>query len=196
MNSAVRLLLNHNYMKIRSLLTLAGGVILAGCSSTPTKVESGPISARTFNFIKVIEKRSPSYADQRQVIHPMIQDAITKNLGRQGITPVASGGDVTVAYLIIVGNNASTASINEYFGYRPDDDALQAKAHDAYTGSKNPNYFEAGTLVIDLIDSKTFKLLKRGYATRPVLRNIPEDARAARIQEVVDEILRDLRVAN
>ena len=68
-------------------------------------------------------------------------------------------------------------------------------AHDAYTGSKNPNYFEAGTLVIDLVDAKSFKLLKRGYATRPVLRNLEADARAARIQGVVDQIFSDLRVA-
>jgi len=183
-------------MKLTSLLTLCAVLLaLAGCSSTPTKVDSGPISANTFNFIKTSAKRSPGYADQREIIHPMIQEAITKNLARQGINPVADGGDVTLAYLIIVGNNASTASINDYFGYRSDDDALRDKAHDAQTGGKNPNYFEAGTLVIDIIDSKTFKLLKRGYATRPVLRDLPNDARAARIQEVVDEILRDLRVA-
>ena len=63
-------------------------------------------------------------------------------------------------------------SINDYFGYAADADALQNKAQAAYTGSKNPNYFEAGTLVIDVIDSKTFKLLKRGYATRPILQNL------------------------
>ena len=56
--------------------------------------------------------------------------------------------------------------------------------------------FQAGTLVIDIIDSKSYKLLKRGYATRPILKNLPDDAKAARIQDVVDEILRDLRVAH
>lgn len=103
-------------------------------------------------------------------------------------------GDVTVGYLIIVGNNASTAVINDYFGYSEDDTKLHDKAHAAYTRNKNPNYFAAGTLVIDIVDSKTFKLLKRGHATRPLLRDLPADAKAARIQEVVDEILRDLRV--
>ena len=48
---------------------------------------------------------------------------------------------------------------------------------------------------LDIVDSKTFKLLKRGYATRPMFRNLPADERAARIQGVVDEILRDLRFA-
>ena len=171
-------------MKLNTLLILAACVLtLAGCSSTPAKVDTGRIQARTFNFVNRSNRQAP-----------MIQDAITKNLATRGVTKATANGDVTVEYLVIVGNNATTTTINDYFGYGEDATALHDKAHTAYTESKNPNYFEAGTLVIDLIDSKTFKLLKRGHATRPILRNIPDDERAARIQEVVDEILRDLRV--
>lgn len=178
-----------------SLVVLAAGFALAGCSSTPSKVDSGAIQARSFNFVVRKGQPIPDYADKREVIHPMIQTAITKNLAGKGVNQVASNGDVTVGYLIIVGNNASTTSVNDYFGYGQEANALHEKAHDAYTGSKNPNYFEAGTLVIDVVDNKTFKLLKRSWTTRPILRNVPDDARAARLQEVVDEILKDLRVA-
>ena len=170
-----------------------GALALAGCSSTPTKVDRGPIPARTFSFVDRDAKASPAYADNRQIIHSMIQEAITKNLAACGVSKAGTGGDVTVGYLIITGNNASSMSIHDYFGYAADADALQNKAQAAYTGSKNPNYFEAGTLVIDVIDSKTFKLLKRGYATRPILQNLTNDARAERIQGVVDEILRSVR---
>jgi hypothetical protein len=182
-------------MTLKRLHILAAGVIaLAGCSSTPTKVDHGSIRARTFSFVGRSTKPSPDYADNRQAVHPLVQGAIARNLTGRGVTQAASGGDVTVAYLVIVGNNASTTAINDYFGYGEDSSALLGKAHTAYTSSKNPNYVEAGTLVIDIIDSKTFKLLRRGHATRPILRNLTEDARAARIQEVVDEILRDLRI--
>ncbi len=183
-------------MKLNSLLFLTTGFLaLAGCSSTPTKVDSGTIHARTFSFVIPGPRQAPDFADKRQPVHAMIQEAITKNLAARGVAKAAAGGDVTVGYLVIVGNNASTAAISDYFGYGEDASALQDKAQAAYTSSKNPNYFEAGTLVIDIIDSKTYKLLKRGYATRPILQNLPDDARAARIQEVVDEILRDVRVA-
>jgi len=182
-------------MKLNSILILAAGALaLAGCSSTPTKVDSGKISARTFSFVN--RGAAPDYADKRQAVHMMIQEAITKNLAARGVANTGAGGDITVAYLVIIGNNASTESIRDYFGYGEDAAALHDKAHSAYTASKNPNYFEAGTLVIDIIDSKNYKLLKRGYATRPTLRNMPDDAKAARIQEVVDEILRDLRIAH
>ena len=181
-------------MKLNSLLLLAAGALaLAGCKSTPTKVESGPIRARTFSFVDRGNKPLPAYSDNRQAVHKMIQQAITVNLANRGVARVEKGGDVTVGYLIIVGNNASTQSISDYFGYGEDASGLEDKAHAAYNASKNPNYFEAGTLIIDIIDSKTFKLLKRGYATRPLLKDLPDDARAARIQEVVDEILKDVR---
>lgn len=167
---------------------------LAGCSSTSTKVDTGAIRAATFSFVNTGSKPSPAYTDNRQDVHPIIQEAITKNLGGRGLSKAAAGGDVTVGYLIIVGNNVSTVAIDQYFGYNENSGALHDKAHRAYINNKNPNYFEAGTLVIDIVDSKTFKLLKRGYATRQTLRNLPLEARAARIQEVVDEILRDLRI--
>jgi hypothetical protein len=183
-----------NAKKNKRLLILAASFLfLVGCSSTPTKVDNGAIHARTFSFVS--GGASPANADKRRVVHSMIQDAITKNLAARGITKVPSRGDVTVAYLVVVGDNASTELVDDYFGYGRDSDLLHEKAQSAYNSSKNPNYFRAGTLLIDVLDSKDFKLIKRGYATRPILQNPSSDARAERIQEVVDEILRDVRVA-
>jgi len=181
-------------MKSNALLLLTAGLFaLTACSTTPTKVSSGLIHARTFSFVS--RKTDPAYADKRAAVHQMIQNAIAKNLAARGVTRVASGGDVTVPYLVIIGNNVTTTAVNDYFGYSNDLMALHDKAHSAYTGSKNPNDFEAGTLLIDIVDGKTFKLLKRGYATRSVLKDLPADARAARIQGVVDDILKDVRFA-
>jgi hypothetical protein len=158
-------------------------------------VNHGPIQGHTFTFIDSGRRTPPDNTDSRPAVHRLIQDAITSNLGAHGISRTAAGADLQVGYLVIVGNNVYTESINDYFGYSDDAAALHDKAHEAYTGSKDRNSFEAGTLVIDIVDARTSKLLKRGYATRPTLRNVPEDARAAQVQEVVDVILSDLRTA-
>jgi hypothetical protein len=173
----------------------AGLLWLAGCSSTPTQVDTGPIHARTFSFIQRTQKASPGFANENEDLHKMIHEAIVKNLGSRGVTNVEAGGNVLVAYMVIVGNNVSTTAINDYFGYGRNAVELQEKAQDAYTSSKSPNAFQAGTLVIDIIDPTTLKLLKRGYTVRPILRNQAAEARAERIQEAVDQILQDLRVA-
>ena len=170
-------------------------MVLAGCSSTPTHVDKGPLKARTFSFIG-LGPRHVEFAENRKEVHAMIQDAITKHLAAKGLAKVEEGGEVTVAYLVIVGNNALTASVDEYFGYGRDSSELKDKAHTAYTSkNKNPNYFEAGTLLIDIIDSQSYALLNRSFATQPLLREVPSDVKAAQIQEIVDAVLADLRVA-
>lgn len=178
---------------VLSSLLVACGLLLSGCSSTPTKIDTGSISARTFNFIATKGKAAPEFADNRQQVHALFQNAITQRLARRQITRVEQGGDITVAYLIVTGNNAVTTSINDYFGYGRDASGLSEIAHSKYTGGKNPNYFEAGTLLIDIIDTKTFKVLKRGYAARPLLKNPTAEIQAAVVSEVVEEILADVR---
>jgi hypothetical protein len=184
-------------MKYSFFVTLnLAALLVVGCNTTPTRVDTGPIHAASFSFVAKSPGPPPDYADGREQIHAMIQDSISRNLAGKGLTKLASGGDVIVAYLVIVGNNASTEAIHTYFGYGRNYDALHDKAQDAYTSSKNPNYFQAGTLLIDIIDAKTFKLLKRSYVARPMLRNPSAEVRAERIQEVVDAVLKDVQIAH
>jgi len=182
-------------MKSTTSLFLSVGctLLLAGCSSTsPTKVDTGTITARTFNFVQP-EKPLPEFAERKRQIHELVQAAITQSLARRQVTRVDQGGDVTVAYLIVVGDNATTTEINDYFGYGRDTEKLWDKAHSEYTNGKNPNYFVAGTLLIDIIDSKTWKVLKRGYTTRVLLNNPTPEERAARVDAAVEEILGNVR---
>ena len=180
---------------IRCLLAV-GVILLAGCSSTPTQVNTGPIRAGTFGFIQS-RPAPPDYAEKRAQIHTLIQNAITTNLTARGLSRVQTGGNVIVAYLVILGNNVSTTDVNDYFGYGRDADALLNKAFQkSAVESKNPNYFEAGTLIIDVLDAKTYKLLYRNYVVRQVLRNVSDDVRAGRIQSAVDQALAGLRIAH
>lgn len=176
------------------LLTGLTMLLFAGCSSTPTRVDHGTIKAASFSFISIAGRPQPAYADQNAEVHKLIQDAITSNLTAHGVARVPANGDLTVAYLIIAGNNATTTSINDYFGYGRDVGALDEIAHKKYTQRNNPNYFEAGTIVIDLLDSRTNKLLARNYATRPLLANPTAQARAAQIQSAVNEALQNVRI--
>jgi len=177
------------------LVIAVGWLALSGCKSTPAKVNTGPIKATTFSFVHTGAVPDAEFAENRQAIHELIQTAMVNTLARKGLTRVPSGGDVTVAYLLIVGNNATTTSINDYFGYGRDAAGLVDKAHQEFAvKDKNPNYFEAGTLVVDIVDGKTFKLLRRNYVVRPILGDLPPEARQARIQQAVEEVFQGLRV--
>jgi len=183
--------MNHTTRFLIGMVSL----LVVGCTSTPTRVDTGPIKASTFDFVARITGPRAEIAEGDEAVHAMIQDAITANLAAKGVARVEGGGDVKVAYLVIVGNNVSTEAVNDYFGYGRDDTELAEKAHKAAAvDNKNPDYFEAGALLIDVIDATTFKLLKRTYVVRPVMRDLPADERQARIRDAVDEALGDLRI--
>jgi hypothetical protein len=180
-------------MKYFLLLT---ALIIAGCSSTPTHVDKGVVQAHTFNFINGGIALTPPATDKRSAANQQIQEAIIKNLAAKGLTRTDGAGDVIVAYMIIIGNNVSTEAITTYFGTGRDANALHDMAHEAYTSSPNPNRFQAGTLLIDVIDGKTYELLYREFAVRPIMWQATAEERAGRIQEAVDAALQKLRVAN
>ena len=177
-----------------SLIT-AAAFMLAACSSVKTRVDTGPVGARTFSFINTGSKAPPAYADARTQVYAMLKEAITKNLAAKGVSPVENGGDITVAFLVIAGNNATTTSLNAYFGYGPDASELVDKVHtEQAVKGEDRGYFETGTLVIDILDARSSKLLKRGSVQSPILRNLAPDVRQARLQGFVDQALHDLRI--
>src|SRR4051812_34856260 len=116
-------------------LLLVSLLVTANCFAVSTKVNRGPIHARTFNFVSRMSKADPNVADNRETVHKMVQSAITKSLAARGVARVSSAGDVTVTYLIIKGDNISTGAIRDYFGYSDDMGDLHDKAHKAYTNS-------------------------------------------------------------
>ena len=176
-------------------LLLAGS--LAACSSVKTRVDKAPVRARSFSFLNTGSRPLPGYAENRQEAHVAVQQALIKNLAAKGVSYVASGGEVTVAYLIVVGNNAVTTSMNDYFGYTSDSAAIVEKVHAQDTGSDQARaYVEAGTLVIDFVEPTTSKLLQRRSVQAQLLRNLPQEQRIARLQGIVDQALNDVVISH
>ncbi len=185
--------------RLRPALTGLGfiglALILAACSSVKTHVNKAPVRARTFSFLNTGSRELPGFAEKSAQAHALMQQALKSNLSTRGIVYAPTGGDVTVAYLIIVGNNSTTTSLNTYFGYTAESDAFVNKVHSEQTGNNARGYFEAGTLVIDFLDPQTEKVLQRRSIHAPVLRNVPAETRSARIQAVVDQALKDVPVS-
>jgi hypothetical protein len=178
--------------------------VLAGCSSVPVQVNEGKVHARTFNFMASKKASVPAFADNRAEMHQSIQVAISRNLASKGLQKVDAGGDLIVGYLVIVASNVTTTSIGDYFGYGPDNAALIEKAHGSAQELResgpgyrirDPKLYQAGALVVDILDAKTLGLQYRNFTHRDLLpAGTPDEVRTKRLQEAVDEILADLRV--
>jgi hypothetical protein len=184
-------------MAIFALLPFIALVALAvsGCSSVKTQVDNGAVPGHSFSFLNTGPRTVPSYAEDRKEAHEMIQQAIISNLAAKGIKYAPQGGEITVAYLVIVGNNVSTTSLNAYFGYSGDAAALVERVHNEQSANKNREYFESGTLVIDLLNSSASKLFQRRSVQAEVLRNLPLEQRTARVQSLVDAALNNVPLA-
>jgi len=182
-------------MKYTLILLLAASFLISGCASTPTRVNSGTVKAKTFSFVNIGQRSKDPNVESRKRVNSAIQETIKQNLESRGLTYTEARGDVTVAYLVIVGNNVGTTAIRDYFGYGRDSQDLQEKAHKAVAvDNKNPNFFEAGTLLIDLIDSQSQKLLFRNYTSRELFKDLPESIRMANLKNSVELILKPLRL--
>jgi len=184
-------------MKPILLVTCAAGLLtISGCSSFKTNVDNGPVRASTFSYMTPGSALASQRATEYASLHSMVQDAITRNLAAKGLNPLPAGGDITVAYLIIVDNNGVTTALDEYFDAIGDAADLVDKVHSAEgSNSAARNTFGAGTLVIDLIDSRSSKLLWRNTIQRDILRNPTVEVRAARLQETVQTSLQRLTVS-
>ena len=179
-----------------SLLATLALALLSGCSTAKTEVDSGTIQARTFSFLNTGGRQAPQAADNRQQANALVQQAIANALASRGVTQTPSGGDVTVAYLIILGNGVSTTSLNEYFGYTDDSNALMEKAHKQQSKRDDRTSFEAGTLVIDLLNPQTSKVLQRRTIKADILQNVTMEQRSARLQGLVNDALKDVPLSS
>jgi len=180
---------------IVSIVLAAFIVAPLGCSSVKFHVDKGPVKARTFSFVLLGPGQGPSEPSIK-AIHAAFQEAITRSLAAKGIAKQPSGGDITVAYLVVGGNNAATTSLNDYYGYSSDANALVDMVHKQQTVSdQNRNYFQAGTLIVDIVDPASGKVLWRNSIQRDIVRDVTQQTRAERIQEVTDAIFQPLQVA-
>lgn len=173
------------------LLTLA-----AACApKVQTRVDTGPIRARSFAFV-ARDTPAPRATNDIEQVHAAIQEAITIDLADKGVERVTSSPDVLVAYLVVVGDRTNTRSIDTFFGRGRPSGQLLNRAFEAYGRADSPTDLEAGTLLIDILDGRNAALLWRSHVTRAVLQNPSSELRAAHIQGAVDQALQGLRITS
>lgn len=174
----------------------AGAFVLSGCASTPTRVDTGPVRARTFNFFDARATNAPPLPARVAEVHSLIQADIVEQLAAKGLQKVDKDGDVTVTYLVLVSDGGSTVAYNEFYGYGGPADDLQMRAHKAFSiENRNQTQYDAGTLVIDVANFREYKVYWRNFVWSPILKDLPMEDRKERLRGFVREVLKPLRVA-
>jgi hypothetical protein len=182
-------------MKLRFLSFLLVCLLgVAGCSTVSTEVERGTINASTYSLMRSKAPATVTPNERRQAVHQKIQQAIVAELGKKGLKQVPSGGELQIAYMVIVADNATTATYDEYFGYGRDGAALSQKAHKTVMKSGSRERFEIGAIVIDVVNAKDGKVLYRNVAHMDVSEVTP-DTNTEPINVLVGSALGNLSVS-
>jgi hypothetical protein len=149
-------------MKSAVILSL---ILLVGAVSNAQKVSSGYDKSINFSGYKSYVFSSTQGA-RNPLVNEMIIAAVERELGARGLTKVDANGDLRVSYLAATGYNLQVGEAK--FGYN---------VNPAYvglvpTGTPATMDVVTGTLVIDLFDNKTDRIIFRGTA-KDVLQRAP-----------------------
>jgi hypothetical protein len=171
------------------IATIALIPLLFSCAPSidhPQGTSKGYTSARLIQRDPTATTTNPN---ERQ-IHSMIQSSLSKEFASNGLRYGSPGADLTVAYLVLYQEPGITASFPEYFGYGRNEADISDFAHiKGVLENQRPDHFRQAGIVVDVIDSRTNKLVFRGFAKGDVVRSPSATSRRARIDTAIAEAL-------
>lgn len=174
-------------MKTRLLLFLLPIALFSACQTVPQPKGS----SHGYRSARLVRPHSaPAVANPDDRVNHAIQSALASTFHARGFAIQSANADLIVAYLILVQDNVTTTMINDYFGSGRSAMDIADFAHERGVIRNNKaDSYQAGTLVIDIIDSKTGKLIYRDYATRDVTGGLSDAQLKAHADSAVQQAL-------
>lgn len=180
------------FIHLLSALSLVS--IITSCS---TGIEQPKGTSQGYQSARLIERNpdadvtdDATAAAKEKKVHGMLQKAIKSEFTSHGLSYGKADADLQVAYLVMIQNNAITFHYNDYFGQGRDADAIAEYAHlRGATNTKRNEFFERVIILVDVIDTKTGKLVFRNHYLNDIV-DVPTDAvRNQRIQAAIKQAL-------
>jgi hypothetical protein len=173
--------------RILLAITCLGFVSCSTGIDMPKGTSKGYTSAR---LVKRNPNQAPITNSTELKVHRMIQESLASRFTANGLAYGAGNADLTIAYLVVYQEPGMTARYDDYFGYGRDAGEITDLAHTrGALDSKRPEYFEQAGILIDVIDSRTNKLVYRNHVKGDVVRGASDAARASRIDAAVGQAL-------
>lgn len=171
-------------------------LLFSGCSTLQVNVDYD--QAATFDNLRSYawvpgtpEKSNNPELDSNTLLHDRIQGAINSWFSNHGYEkkPLQQA-DFLIAYRVIVEDKTSVTVLNDYYGYPM---GWHYGYYRPYGAQRTyVYYYQQGSIIIDIVDPKTRKLMWRGSATDDVLReSATPEKRQQRITEAVNAILKN-----
>jgi hypothetical protein len=158
------------------LLAVVAALALGGCAGSSMTVSTDYDRAANFAPLKTYSWR-PGTPLPNPLNAQRLVDAIDANLKAKGLTKVDSGGDVTVTYHAAADKTVDVQSFQSGGAY---------SCWGGCTTSTTVTPVTIGTVIVDMVDTKSNKMLWRGSATDTVSSDPKENE--GKIQEGVHKM--------
>lgn len=157
-----------------------------GCSSFTVNAEYDETvdmtMYKTFSWIPEPPEKTGDARFDNPILHDRIQKNILRTLSTQGYQGMETGTpDFYVGHHLSLANKVDVQTMQTYYPY---------SWYYPYRGFQTRvKEYEEGTLIIDIIDAKTEKLVWRGWATKRLKKNPSNEESQETIKKIVTEIL-------
>jgi hypothetical protein len=172
------------------ILFAAACLALVSCT---TQIDMPQGTRKGYQSARLIQRdpNGPAITDATEKqVHGMIQKSISRQFTSNGMAYGKGDADLVVAYLVIYQEPGMTARYEDFFGYGRDAGQIADVAHTrGALDNKRADYFRQAGVLIDVIDSRTQKLVYRNFAKGDVIQGASASTRAARIDAAVAQTL-------
>lgn len=164
---------------------------LSACSSMKNSWDFDPgvnfTQYKTYAW--VVKKTDDAGYHLDGLMDQRVRDAVNTQLSQKGFTKAdAASADVLINYLTKVDKKINVDTFNTNFGYNPYYGPGWGWGGNMQTQTTVREY-EVGTLIIDMVDNKTGKLVWRGSVADTIRdKNTPEE-RVAIINEAITNVM-------
>jgi hypothetical protein len=182
------------------LALVAAAALLAACSTV--QIDSEYDRGTDFTRLKTfrwVDTPPVNIGDPRiddQVLQARVQMAVNRELEAKGLRRIdGPDADVLVNYAANVVEKMTGESVNDKYGYGPGDGWTQGARQGwswglgAYDAPGVPaTYYEEGSIIIDLIDPATKRLMWRGSASTVVTLEDDDEVRRQRLNDAIQRV--------
>lgn len=180
---------------MKKLIIALAMLSVSACSTLRTSTDFDPAvnfdNYKTYAWVKATDKEAKSAYHLDGLMDQRVREAVDNQLVSKGISKVESDkADILVNYLTKVDKKINVDTFNTHYGYNP----YYGPRWGAWGGTMGTTQttvreYEVGTLIIDLIDNKTSKLIWRGSVADTIRdKNTPQE-RVQVVNEAIGQVM-------
>ncbi len=158
-------------------------LLLGGCAGMVIQSDQDPaVSLDSYgSYTWSPNQRASGDVRVTPALRTQVREDIDRHLADKGYVRVNSGADFSVAWQVTIEGETIVQTLDYYSG-------SNFKATVGTTGPVQRRY-EEGTLIIDITEGESERLIWRGTATAEVRQSPSMEERSARVAEAVQKVL-------